>query len=950
MVNRQLYTIKFDSARIKRANYKIDNLTFEQAKKNQEIISIGENEIIRVINRIVAKNDSEMSYRVMDRILLESYYKSIEKLKRSKTKENKTINLASIHNYKKKIVDMCFIPEYITVIMNHDSHYAHIYENGFEVNGKEYRRLSVSAGQGRVKTVVFCATSIIDEVNEVLDNGRDKSVKFSPSKFSAYKGLYGSATKIVSKPRFCVLPDYESQSTFMCNWVTETDYEKDDIIELKEITRDYNRFDGMGLISPKLAKQWSLDLGLDYIPAEFCIRQSYTKGMVAVFDFHLFGEKFANGSYIVKDVYGDEVDLREVDLILTESQFKLKKCYTSVKQWDENCEKNSLSWGVSLHTEKELKNKLKMNYQFFGAMDIKKDRIPELCNDFVEWIRSVNKDDVISSLLFLVGENMSENSVESYMKSGDNWWIKALIINNDLINDKYFKQKIYGLIKTKIENSYIGGFFVDGNNQTLVSDPFGLAQHAYGLEVTGLLKERQYYSKYWVDKGVDKVVGMRPPLTYRAETLPMDIVDVGVFEGIDWYQHLYGGIVVNIHGSETDYWAGSDWDMDFLSTTSNNVIIESLFKDEYPVCYEPPKVEPTLFTDRDLYISDTFTFGSVIGSITNKGTSGHSLLPIIEEKYGLGSVEYETLLNRVKMTCKLQSSQIDKAKIGRNVKEIPRLWTDRRYISDNYNGEEQKMMFELMLDRHPYFFIHLYPETKAKYKNHINKTNMSCQHKFGIMFDELLNKVNKSDDEILFVSNFYRYMPVIDTDSVMNNICKYLETVDFEIKKNTKHDELTDSHLILMRNNSIFDQEAYVKVLTECKAQIKNMAELKNINLNDGKRKFDSSKSNSLDLLYKKFEDGMSEACLNTNELVDYLIRVFYVDMPSYNKDILWNIYGKNIIENLCDKSENEITFPLQSTDGDIEYLGKKYKLKEIDNLCNTMKSSTLRECLKQDL
>lgn len=938
MVNRQLYTIKFESSRLKKSNYCIENLTFEQAKKNQEIISVGENQIIRTINDIIVKNNPNMGYRTVDREKLESYYKNIERLKRSKNKEKKTDTLIEIEKNKQNIINMCFIPEYITVVMNHDTHYEYMFNNGFKVNGKIFKRLSVSAGQGRVKTVVFCDESIIDDVNAILDNGRNTNIPFSPSKFSAYKGLYGSATKIVTTPKFCVIPDYESESTFTCNWVTETKEDEDDKIEIKEITRSYNRFDGMGLISPALAKQWADDLGLDYIPAEFCIRQSFTKGMVAVFDHKLFGEKFSNGNYIVKDVYGDDIDLREVDLILTESQFKLKKCFKSVEEFRQNCEINNLKWGVSLYTDKELKHKLKMNYQFFGAMDIKKDRIPELCHDFVEWIRSVNKDDIISSLLFLVGEELTEEGLKSYLNSGDNWWIKALIINNDLINDKYFKQKIYNLIKTKIENSYIGGFFVDGNNQTLVSDPFGLAQHLYGLEVTGLLGKNEYYSKYWIDKNVDTIVGMRPPLTYRAETLKMNVVEPNNVEGVDWYEYLYGGIIVNIHGSETDYWAGSDWDYDFLSTTSNKVIVESLFENEYPICYEAPKVNPIIFTDYDLYISDTFTFGSIIGSITNKGTSGHALLPYIEQKYGVDSKHYETLLNRVKMTCKLQSAQIDKAKIGRNVKEIPKVWTDRRYIMDNFKGEERDMLLELMLDRHPYFFIYLYTETKSKYKNHITKSDMSCQHKFGITLDKLLELDELTEEQQLFVENFNKYMPVINNDCVMNNICKYLESVNFDIKKNTKHDNFEDLHLLLMRNDDIFNREIYSEVLKECKNQIKNMADLRNINANSGKRKFDSNKSNSTELIYKKFEESMEKVCPNVNELTDCLIRIFYVDMSSFNKDILWNIYGKYIVENLRDKSQSEIKFPLLSKGGDIDYLGRKYELKEIGLPCSIMK------------
>ena len=64
-------------------------------------------------------------------------------------------------------------------------------------------------------------------------------------------------------------------------------------------------------------------------------------------------------------------------------------------------------------------------------------------------------------------------------------------------------------------------------------------------------------------------------------------------------------------------------------------------------------------TKEDLFKSDTFSFGSIIGSITNKGSSGYALLSDIEYMYGKNSIEYVTTLNRLKMSCKLQSAQID---------------------------------------------------------------------------------------------------------------------------------------------------------------------------------------------------------------------------------------------------------------------------------------------------
>lgn len=925
MVNRQLFTMKFESSRLKKAKYNIENLSFEQAKKNQEIIALGENQFLRTVNKVVYEQDPSKQYRIMDRALLETYYEGIEELK--KKKENKSETLKSLAEYKELIKKMCFVPEYITVVINHDTHYEYMFNNGFTVNGNVYKRLSVSAGQGRVRTVVFCDEFIIDRVNEILDNGRDKTIPFSPSKFSAYKGLYGSATKVVKEPRFCVVKDFESPSTFTCNWITETPYEQDDKIEIKDITRQYNRFDGMGLITPSFAKQWAEDLGLEYVPAQFCIRQSFLKGMVAVFDISEFCKTENEGNYIIETMYGT-VDLRNIDVIITESQFKLHQSFKSLNDYIESCRKNGLMWGVSLYTEEKIKHTLKMNYQFLGAMDIQKEDIPELCEDFVEWIKGVNQDDIWSTLLFLIGTDMTEEDIKSYLSNGENWWIKALVLNRDLLNDRYIKQKVYRLIKVKIENGFIGNIFLEGNNQTLVSDPYALMEHVCGKEVKGLLDTNEYFSSYWNNKSINEIIGMRPPLTYRAEVLKMKLVSDT--KKSEWYKHCYGGIIVNVHGSETDFWAGSDFDMDFLSTTSNKVVRNSIFKNEYPICYEAPKANPIIFTDEDLYHCDRFIFGSIIGSITNKGTSGHALLPYIEGKYGLDSEIYKTLLNRVKMTCKLQSSQIDKGKIGRNVKEIPKIWTDRRYIHDNYDGDEKDMLLEIMLDRHPYFFIHLYHDTKASYNEYVNNQDISCKHKFGLSVKDLFDKEGKTDDEIHYLKNFEKYMPVIMNDSVMNNICRYLESVDYGVKKYIQQKDCKDIHLILMRNADIFNQELYDSVLEEYRKMVKNISEIRSMDGANGKRKFNAKAHNSTKLIYEKFKEVMEKVCPNTSELTDCLIRIFYVEFPSSNKELLWNIYGNHIVKNLKDKLEQPVLFPIQDDGGDIQYMNKKYSLKEI--------------------
>ena len=67
-------------------------------------------------------------------------------------------------------------------------------------------------------------------------------------------------------------------------------------------------------------------------------------------------------------------------------------------------------------------------------------------------------------------------------------------------------------------------------------------------------------------------------------------------------------------------------------------------------------------------------------------------------------------------------------------------------------------------------------------------------------------------------------------------------------------------------------------------------------------------------------------AKLLANIYVDY----FYETCPKSNKDILWKYFGKNIVKNIIENTKEPIMFPLKDEEGQIEYLGETYSLKEI--------------------
>ena len=98
---------------------------------------------------------------------------------------------------------------------------------------------------------------------------------------------------------------------------------------------------------------------------------------------------------------------------------------------------------------------------------------------------------------------------------------------------------------------------------------------------------------------------------------------------------------------------------DIVASTNNEAIIKGVYRDELTVTYEAPTPAKSIFTKQDLFNADLFSFGSMIGSITNKGTNAYALLPLLEEEYGPDSEEVKLVISRLQQCCVAQSKQID---------------------------------------------------------------------------------------------------------------------------------------------------------------------------------------------------------------------------------------------------------------------------------------------------
>ena len=542
--NRLFYTIKLTSSLLKEYKYNLD-INFEECLRSGLIVSLADSQILKSIRKIKGKE--------IDSNYLEKLFEEKERIKKKKnTKENR-IRLKQI---QQEIYDIMYIPEYITVVMENTKDYEYMFKNGFVFNNRLYKRFSCSASQARVSTIVFVEDKIRNELKEILDNGRDLNKPLAPSKYNAYFGLYSSAIKEVTKPRFCVIPDYLDNQKVNVDYVIETDNDSDDIIEPRLIDVEFNRFDGSGLISPQMAEQWGKDLHEDYVPCQFCIRYAFTKGMVNEFDFVEWCKEENEGNYIIKDIYGKEVDLRNIDVILTEGMVKLWDSWETQEDFEYNCEKNEIVFGVTKYSPNKDKIASTANYQFLQTLNLDEKMIEDICKDTIEYINGVSCDNIYYTLLYLMGESTNINSIIRFMYSSDNYWLKSLILNHNLLNDKYSKEKIRDMLIKKIEQACLGRIIVKGNFQCIVPDSYAFMEAMVGKPVKGLLKGGEFYSQFWNGYGVDRVDCMRSPLTHFSEHYVVDLKNDEKMQ--KWFKYSYSGIITNTHDAHTMHFAGSD--------------------------------------------------------------------------------------------------------------------------------------------------------------------------------------------------------------------------------------------------------------------------------------------------------------------------------------------------------------------------------------------------------
>lgn len=456
-------------------------------------------------------------------------------------------------------------------------------------NGTEYKRIIVSSSHSRTQKAMLVSIDVWDKAMDILLCGLDRNIKYKfMSKWNSYIGLAATDSIPVSMPNIVVIDDKEIFQKAKVDVVLETDTEDENgnISRKFEVENDreedisINLFDGAGLVTVEKAGQWSKELNLDYIPASFqfrcipCLKGKLYTMPVA---------EFANtiGSSTIIDIKGKKWDLfnDKIDCILTKSQFKFHDLYDSIENWKECFEEEiygyKRTFNISSYDEKmsELKKTTVMAYQPLQTSSYTDNEIKKLCDATVDGY--INACSSVEGFLKYRGIISDQDENDDIEWSKFPAYYQALYYKHSLFNDEFVQKKIKQDLKSGKERAYVGKIIVSGNYQTLIPDLYALMQHAFGLEVTGLLHGNEVYSNYWNYNLYDTpwIDIIRSPHIAN-EHCPVQVVTSEEME--KWFRYQKTGIILSVFENTIALKLNSaDFDGDHVLTTDNRVICEA---------------------------------------------------------------------------------------------------------------------------------------------------------------------------------------------------------------------------------------------------------------------------------------------------------------------------------------------------------------------------------------
>ena len=900
----QRYVYKIRTSRLRRKKWNLQ-LSISDARENQELIALSESQIMRWIDELNGITNPEL--HISDIRL---------QIKKLKKEENLSISRPKIKKLYTELDSYQFKKDYVCVVVDKVKDFEYIYKNGFTINGIKYRWLLGTTGGVKNNTLVFVNEKLLPDLRTRIDNGRNTNMKFAPAKLEAYIALVCSSSTPVSMPNGIVVV-HDCITHFKSDVIEldDTGLDQPSMKYIKDKDVELIDSDGYGLAMPQLMQRWGEEIHEDFLLPGCVIRNSFCKGAVFPVDFQEFAAN--HGFTEITDVWGNTYNINEVELILTESMLKLWESYSSIENYLENCEKNHYTFAITKSSEESLENVRTMNYQFLQSYDFTDEEIDELIAPTVNEVKDILADDYRKTVLYAKGVGLNANSVQHL----DNSFATALMIEPDMVNDPFIKSQIRSMIRKRIDDAKVGVLKVPANYSLVSGDPYSLCQSMFGMEVTGLLKAGQVYSKYWIDKGVEKIVSFRAPMTSHNNIRKLQVVHNEMMD--EFYQYMTTPTIFNSWDTCADAMNGFDKDGDCVINTSFDLLVRKTQQLPAIVCVQrkAPKCVPN---NDDIMRSNINSFGNAVGGVTNKITSMFE----VQANFPKDSREYRLLDYRIKCGQLYQQNAIDKTK-GIEAKPMPDTWYNwiankQTKATDNEQRKSFWMNRKIIADKKPYFMQYIYPSERAELNNYRKKNNEKSLMRFRLTLDQLVKKENKTKEEERFVSCYYDRMPLGIGPCTINKICWRIE----ELFDHINFSDDVDFDYTIMKSDIAYSDKVYGKIKKLYESYKRSLQSY--IQYAKTERIKSDERQIQKYLLKEEFKEKCLRDCPNEDMLCNIVLDLCYSKSKN-SKQFAWDMCGEVFVKNLLRRNNYKITYPEFDEDGEIEFAGMNFSMKQVD-------------------
>lgn len=348
-----------------------------------------------------------------------------------------------------------------------------VIKNGFDYNGKHYVYFSSSAGSIRKHRGLFIEEDLYKRIQMKLTCGLtvervNELGGCVINKWLAYLALSSSATDVwedfdIDKAIVC--DDKELEVWGDMDYIDAADY---------SVTRKYTSVgipinDGVGMMLPCCG------------PTRV-IRGAFIKGLLVCFSFDKFVKEKCNGDGTVYDIYGQKHDViaEGIKYILTRSQFKMAKYFSSWQEYKDNFKKYHCEIGYC-NMEAQYVPKARINYQMLNSLhDMTDEEIEYLTHKTCQEIESVGND-YQTTLRVLGATEYNQDKIPMQ---------EALMIYPELMRDAYNRELLKQTKKSLVKQAKGGRLRINGYYRLASPDLYAYCEWLFlGIEnPQGLLK------------------------------------------------------------------------------------------------------------------------------------------------------------------------------------------------------------------------------------------------------------------------------------------------------------------------------------------------------------------------------------------------------------------------------------------------------------------------------